>query len=1091
MTTRSGSRFKAAEMSSGESAVADLIRVLLEDRQRQEDERARREERRQQETQEQLALERERQDARHQMQMEQMQEQLTMVRGWMERSQARDEHLGRAIQDPLKLTKLTETEDIESYLTTFERMMQVYHVDEERWAFKLAPQLTGRAQQAYAAMTTEDATNYQRVKAAILHRYNITEDTYRRRFRDARKQSGESFTEMVIRLYDLVKKWMASCETVEEVLDRMVVEQVVSTMSTDLRIWVTERKPESREVAGRLADSYIQARQNEGGRNDGRKKIAGPKSRDVTQQGTGDGNRDPKKCRSCGQEGHWAKYCPKKTEAQTTEGCHKGDPKSSPVVKMERVKCYNCQRFGHFAADCPEKGYFCGESGVGSVIRKGIVNGQTVEDIVLDTGCTRTMVHRKLVKEPQYVDGEAVTIRCAHGDTVLYPLADVEIILEEGPVKVKAAVAEKLPASVLLGTDVPQLGKLLLDKPVVEEALVVKTRAQTIKDKAEEQEHEAKQQECGVRPHPLEDQDGGSVIDVSDGIEMPGQSFADDLFRQDGRAKPRQTRKQKREERARHGVIRAKDLPQKAPTWNFGSKEELIELQRTDDTLETVRKEASGQTEAVDSGLFERDGVIYRRWIPAGGIPGQPIDQIVLPKNYRRKVLHIAHTIPLGGHLAKKRTARRVMKCFYWPTLFQDAGDFCKSCEECQKCTQRRGSRAPMIPMPLLTTPFERVAMDIIGPLPRSRSGNRYVLVMCDYGTRYPEAVPLKSIEAEKIAEELVAIFARVGIPKEILTDQGSNFTSQLLAELYRLLKVSAIRTSPYHPQTDGLVERFNQTLKEMLRKSAQEDGKDWDKLIPYVLFAYREVPQESTGYSPFELVYGREVRGPMDVLKESWESSERSDESVLSYILLMRERLAHMTELVQKNLSMAQTRQKNSYDRGTHERQFATGDQVLVLLPTTTSKLTARWQGPYEVVKPVGKVNYLVDLYDRRRRKRVLHVNMLKEWKTPTSSSYLALEELPEDEIPGWDDEGGEVHLGEDLTAGQKYELEQLVTEFTDVLSSIPGETRLTDHHIETGNARPVRLPPYRLPQAYRDSVQIELKKMLDHGIIEHSKSD
>ena len=882
-------------------------------------------------------------------------------------------------------------------------------------------------------MTTEDAINYQRVKAAILHRYNITEDTYRRRFRDARKQSGESFTEMVIRLYDLVKKWMASCETVEEVLDRMVVEQVVSTMSTDLRIWVTERKPESREVAGRLADSYIQARQNEGDRNDGRKKIAGPKSRDVTQQGTGDGNRDPKKCRSCGQEGHWAKYCPKKTEAQTTEGGHKGDPKSSPVVKMERVKCYNCQRFGHFATDCPEKGYFCGESGVGSVIRKGIVDGQSVEDIVLDTGCTRTMVHRKLVKESQYVDGEAVTIRCAHGDTVLYPLADVEIILEEGPVKVKAAVAEKLPASVLLGTDVPQLGKLLLDKPVVEEALVVKTRAQTIKDKAEEQEHEAKQQECGVRPHPLEDQDGGSVIDVSDGIEMPGQSFADDLFRQDGRAKPRQTRKQKREERARHGVIRAKDLPQKAPTWNFGSKEELIELQRTDDTLETVRKEASEKTEAVHSGLFERDGVIYRRWIPAGGIPGQPIDQIVLPKNYRRKVLHIAHTIPLGGHLAKKRTARRVMKCFYWPTLFQDAGDFCKSCEECQKCTRRRGSRAPMIPMPLLTTPFERVAMDIIGPLPRSRS----------------EAVPLKSIEAEKIVEELVAIFARVGIPKEILTDQGSNFTSQLLAELYRLLKVSAIRTSPYHPQTDGLVERFNQTLKEMLRKSAQEDGKDWDKLIPYVLFAYREVPQESTGYSPFELVYGREVRGPMDVLKESWESSERSDESVLSYILLRRERLAHMTELVQKNLSKAQTRQKNSYDRGTHERQFATGDQVLVLLPTTTSKLTARWQGPYEVVKPVGKVNYLVDLYDRRRRKRVLHVNMLKEWKTPTSSSYSALEELPEDEIPGWDDEGGEVHLGEDLTAGQKYELEQLVTEFTDVLSSLPGETRLTDHPI------------------------------------------
>lgn len=89
-----------------------------------------------------------------------------------------------------------------------------------------------------------------------------------------------------------------------------------------------------------------------------------------------------------------------------------------------------------------------------------------------------------------------------------------------------------------------------------------------------------------------------------------------------------------------------------------------------------------------------------------------------------------------------------------------------------------------------------------------------------------------------------------------------------MLAELYRLLGVNAIRTSPYHPQTDGLVKRFNQTLKEMLRKSASEDGKDWDKLIPYVLFAYREV---RTRYSPFELIYGRGVRGPLDVLKEEW----------------------------------------------------------------------------------------------------------------------------------------------------------------------------------------------------------------------------
>ena len=167
--------------------------------------------------------------------------------------------------------------------------------------------------------------------------------------------------------------------------------------------------------------------------------------------------------------------------------------------------------------------------------------------------------------------------------------------------------------------------------------------------------------------------------------------------------------------------------------------------------------------------------------------------------------------------------------------------------------------------------------MDIVGPLPRSSRGNRYVLVVCDYAARYPEAMAMRSVEAERVAEELVTLFSRVGVPKEILTDQGTNLTSQLLQELYRMLHVRHIRTSPYYPQTDGLVERFNQTLKTMLRKTAVDEGKDWNWLLPYVLFAYREVPQNSTGFSPFELLYGRSPRGPLDVLKEMWQGKEKS----------------------------------------------------------------------------------------------------------------------------------------------------------------------------------------------------------------------
>ena len=202
------------------------------------------------------------------------------------------------------------------------------------------------------------------------------------------------------------------------------------------------------------------------------------------------------------------------------------------------------------------------------------------------------------------------------------------------------------------------------------------------------------------------------------------------------------------------------------------------------------------------------------------------------------------------------------------------------------------------------------------------------MLVVCDYATRYPEAVPLCSIDAEAAAEALVTIFSRVGIPQEILMDQGTIFTSQLLAEIYRLIHMRAHRTSPYHTQTDGVVEQFNQTLKDMLRKTACEEGKDWDHQIPFVLFAYREVLQALTGFSPFELLYGREVRGPLDVLKEKWELRNQSDINVASYVLDMRERFEEIFRLVYWNIEEAQTNQKKWYDKIARQRKLKAGDQ-------------------------------------------------------------------------------------------------------------------------------------------------------------------
>ena len=272
--------------------------------------------------------------------------------------------------------------------------------------------------------------------------------------------------------------------------------------------------------------------------------------------------------------------------------------------------------------------------------------------------------------------------------------------------------------------------------------------------------------------------------------------------------------------------------------------------------------------------------------------------------------------------------------------------------------------------------------MDIVGPLPHSRLGHKYILVICNYATRYPEAVSPRSCEAERITEELMKLFSQVVIPKEILTDEGSNFISWLLAEIYTMLQVRAIRTTPYHSQMDGLVERFNQTLKAMLRRTVNQEGKDWDRLIPYLLFAYREVPQASTGFSPFELLYGRKVRRPVDVVKEQWEADEKSNESVVSYILAIQDKLASMADLVGKNMKKAQETQKHWYNQNAREKTLEPGERVLFLLPTSSNKLLAQWQGSYTEEKRVSNIIYQVDMCNKRKRHRhrVFHINMLRQ---------------------------------------------------------------------------------------------------------------
>ena len=225
----------------------------------------------------------------------------------------------------------------------------------------------------------------------------------------------------------------------------------------------------------------------------------------------------------------------------------------------------------------------------------------------------------------------------------------------------------------------------------------------------------------------------------------------------------------------------------------------------------------------------------------------------------------MAHNSPIGGHFGRERILKSIRSRMDWPGVVKDVNQLCASCPVCQKACPASTTKAPLHPLPIIKEPLGHIAMDIVGPLKRSKKGNKYILVLMDYATKWPEAFPLRNILTETIVEHLIEVTARLGVPSELLTDNGTNFISRVMQQFCTMTGMKQIKTSLYHPQTNGMVERFNATLKRLLRKLVNNPGAEWDECLPYVLWAYRGTVHKTTGFYPYQLLFGKEMRMPLD----------------------------------------------------------------------------------------------------------------------------------------------------------------------------------------------------------------------------------
>ncbi|XP_073804400.1 uncharacterized protein [Danio rerio] len=528
-------------------------------------------------------------------------------------------------------------------------------------------------------------------------------------------------------------------------------------------------------------------------------------------------------------------------------------------------------------------------------------------------------------------------------------------------------------------------------------------------------------------------------------------------------------------------------------------REQLGKAQRSDPSLVRCVEAAEGKVESdTDDGVqyFWDRGVLMRKWLSqkAKEVGFSPDYQIVLPSEYRTAVLKLAHDHILSGHLGINKTFTRVAKYFYWPGLRSAVSDFCRACHVCQIAGKPNQNipPAPLQPIPVMGEPFERLILDCVGPLPKSKSGYQYILTLMCAATRYPEAIPLRNLKAKTIVKELIKFCSTFGLPRVIQTDQGTNFKSKLFEQVLQGISVSHVVSSAYHPQSQGALERFHQTLKSMMRAHCVESNSDWAEDLPLLMFAIRETVQESLGYSPAELVFAHGLRGPLKLLSEQLVADNKQMVPVSEYVNSIRERLRNACEKARINLAEAQAEMKVRYDRKSVSRSFQPGDSVLVLLATPGSALQSKFSGPYMVTKKLSDTNYLVCTPDRRKKSRMVHVNMLKAYvksdahlpavKSSLVASCVADEIEQDFSVPCGRLTNSVIlndldsHLSY-LSSDQKSDIVELLENHRSLFSDIPSQTTVLTHDIDVGDARPVKQHPYRLNPKKRDLMKAEVE--------------
>jgi hypothetical protein len=384
--------------------------------------------------------------------------------------------------------------------------------------------------------------------------------------------------------------------------------------------------------------------------------------------------------------------------------------------------------------------------------------------------------------------------------------------------------------------------------------------------------------------------------------------------------------------------------------------------------------------------------------------------RLVVPQKFRTDILKEYHDFKLSGHLGVRRTYEQISRKYYWKGMYNDISIYVRNCLECHA---RKGDPSELMGRyrpPIVTKPWELVATDFVGPFGITKGGNKYILLFVDYFTRYIEIIPTESNDSKAVATSLISmIITRFGAPEKLMSDCGSHFVSQAIEQTLNILGIKHIKTSPYHHQSNGMVERLAKTIEIMLSLYVNDHQDDWDQYLPFVAFAYNTSIHSSTGRTPYELIYGQLPSLPSDIVEYIQEPKE---------IEAYHHRIINQFKKIRMEVKEHDIRAKEQYWKTINKNQkahsYKEGDMVWLYAKSRVKgknpKLMKRWHGPFYIVRFNSQDMVILKSQDNRLLKNAIHISRLKKYLSKI---------VPEESIKLDDD---------DLELQEEYEVEKIL---------------------------------------------------------------